>query len=137
MEAATKKKRGRPADIDYKIAVEINNAWHAYNPEVSNRAIQNKVNAEAFICLVIDMDYFRLYQFFSTQDGQMKHKGIAEQIGRMMREGLITDAQAVEIAEKCIQAYDAGRTSKEIEKELRRYRLSLKGMMSKITEGAP
>lgn len=67
----------------------------------------------------------------------MKHKGIAEQIGRMVRENLITDIQAVERAEEGIQAYTPGRTSKEIEKELRHYRLSMKDRMSKNAEGVP
>ena len=53
----------------------------------------------------------------------MKHKGIAEQIGRMMREGLISDDQALELAQICIDAYSRGKTSKELEKRLREYRL--------------
>ena len=53
MVAATKKKRGRPANDRYKQAVEITILNHAYNPEISTRAIQNAVNAEDFICLLI------------------------------------------------------------------------------------
>ena len=67
----------------------------------------------------------------------MKHKGIEEQIGRMVREDLITDIQAVEKVEEGIQAYTPGRTSKEIEKELRHYRLSMKDRISKNAEGVP
>ena len=125
MVAATKKKRGRPANDRYKQAVEITILNHAYNPEISTRAIQNAVNAEDFICLLIETDS-KLYGFFSTENGRVKHNGIAEQIGRMMRESIITGDQAIKIAETCVNAYASGRSSKDIEKELRSYRMWIK-----------
>ena len=126
MVAATKKKRGRPANDRYKQAVEITILNHAYNPEISTRAIQNAVNAEDFICLLNDETDSKLDKFFSTENGRMKHNGIAEQIGRMMREGIITDDQAIKIAEDCVDANASGRSSKDIEKELRSYRMWIK-----------
>ena len=93
MAAATKNKRGRPADSLYADAVRRNISNRAYNPEISARAVQNAVNAEEFTCLLIESDS-NLQWFFSCRNGQTKHKGIAEQLGRMMREGLKTEEQA-------------------------------------------
>lgn len=44
----------------------------------------------------------------------------------MMREGLITEEQAIKTAENAIEAYASGMSSKEIEKTLRQYRMSRK-----------
>ena len=44
----------------------------------------------------------------------------------MMREGLITEEQAIQTAENAIKAYANGVSSKEIEKTLRQYRMSRK-----------
>lgn len=125
MVAATKKKRGRPADSWYSEAVRMNITGHAYNPEISTRAIQNTVNAEQLLCLLMELDN-DLYSFFSCRNGNIKHKGIAEQIGRMMRDGLITEEQAINIAENAVNAYVNGMDSKTIEKSLRHYRMSQK-----------
>ena len=125
MVAATKNKRGRPADSLYAKAVRRNILNHAYNPEISERTVQNTVNANEFICLLIESDS-DLQRFFSCCNGQTKHKGIAEQLGRMMREGLITEEQAIQTAENAIKAYASGMTSKEIENTLRQYRMSRK-----------
>jgi len=124
MVAATKNKRGRPADERYQRALKINNFSNDYNPAVSTRTIQNSVNAELFECLMKERECSReMHRFFYTCEGNTKHKGIAEQIGRMMREGLISDDQALELAQICIDAYSRGKTSKELEKWLREYRL--------------
>ena len=64
--------------------------------------------------------------FFMTREGTLKHNGIAEQIGRMLYEDAITADQAIETAADCINAYNSGMTSKEIEKRLRQYRISRK-----------
>lgn len=125
MAAATKNKRGRPADSLYADAVRRNISNRAYNPEISARAVQNAVNAEEFTCLLIESDS-NLQWFFSCRNGQTKHKGIAEQLGRMMREGLITEEQAIQTAENAIKAYASGVSSKEIVKTLRQYRMSRK-----------
>ena len=123
--AATKNRRGRPSDSRYKEALRINTSWQLYNPEVSTRAVQNAVNAEELFCLVLETND-PSYDFFVTCEGHMKHKGIAEQIGRMMHEGMITDAQALKITHECIEKYKKGRGSKDIEKRLRKYRMDWK-----------
>jgi len=124
MVAATKNKRGRPVDKRYQTALEISIESKDYNPTVSTRTIQNSVNAELFECLMIERDCsLEMHQFFYTREGNTKNKGIAEQIGRMMREGLISDDQALRLAQMCIDAYSKGRSSKELEKGLREYRL--------------
>lgn len=56
MAAATKNKRGRPADSLYADAVRRNISNRAYKPEISARAVQNAVNAEEFTCLLIESD---------------------------------------------------------------------------------
>ena len=43
MAAATKNKRGRPADSLYADAVRRNISNRAYNPEISAKAVQNAV----------------------------------------------------------------------------------------------
>lgn len=53
-------------------------------------------------------------------------KGLQSKLGRMMREGLITEEQAIKTAENAIEAYASGMSSKEIEKTLRQYRMSRK-----------
>lgn len=126
MEAATKNKRGRPADSSYKEAIRLDNLNKAYKPDVGIRTIQNSVNAEEFICLVINTDNDNLYDFFSAKEGQLRHKGIAEQIGRMMREGLISNEQAIQTADNAVKAHANGWPSKEIEKVLRHYRIQRK-----------
>lgn len=129
MEAATENKRGRPADEDYKWANTLQRQENGYPVYMSNRALQNTVNAEHFFGALIYADVtWEVERFFSGKDCGTKHKGIAEQIGRMMREGLITDEEAIEQAEKCVAAYKRGASSKEIEKQLRQKRMSLKKM---------
>ena len=96
MEAATKKKRGRP--------IKEENAFG-----------------------LIDAADPVLYLFFHSNEGKLKRIGMAEQLGRMISEGILTEEQALELAEECMKAYENGTTAKEIEKALRRKRLNKQG----------
>ena len=118
MVAATKK--GRPKSDRYTYAYKLRNM---YDEEKSDRAVRNTVNANEFISLLMDRKRYDIDNFFSSSEGLIKHKGIAEQIGRMLFDGLISDDQAIEIATQCItDYYKLGKTSKEIEKSLRQKR---------------
>lgn len=127
MVAATKKKRGRPTIQVYADAYKLNNGYGAYNRELSYRALQNKVNAEYFIVNVVDADNAPndLFDFFYTADGTPKHYGIAEQIGRLLRRKLISIEQAIDITQQAIDEYNHGATSKQIEWQIRQYRMYL------------
>ena len=122
MEAATKKKRGRPKDEEYRYMERINN-----NDEhpLSRRAVQNRTNAEALIIALHESDSYSLEFFFMTKEGLLRHNGIAEQIGRMIREGTITNDEAINLAAYCMNEYKSGIASKDIESRLRLYRLNL------------
>lgn len=130
MEAATKNRRGRPKNELYHEARITNNLYGAYNVEIGTRALQNTVNAQYFLVNGLDDDSEALL-FFLTNEGNLKHKGIAEQIGRLMMEHLITNKDAEKIAETAIQHYNNGQSSKQIETMLRHYRNSLKEAATK------
>lgn len=125
MVAATKKKRGRPTIQVYADAYQLNNGYGAYNRELSYRALQNKVNAEYFIVNVLIDHAPDLELFFMTQEGTPKHYGIAEQIGRLLRRKLISIEQAIDITQQAIDEYNHGATSKQIEWQIRQYRMNL------------
>ena len=124
MVAATKKKRGRHVSEHYSTDYYIHLIQNG--EDLSQRVIRNRKNAEDFMCLLIDKDEYGISDFFMTREGTLKHNGIAEQIGRMLYEDAITADQAIATAANCINAYNSGMTSKEIEKRLRQYRISRK-----------
>ena len=126
MEAATKNKKGRPKNKEYEEARILNNNYSAYNTEIGNRALQNTVNAQYFLTNLINEERSDIELFFMTSEGNLRRKGIAEQIGRMLREGLIDQKTAEQIADEAIKLYNAGRSSKQIEAALRRRRQKLK-----------
>lgn len=127
MEAATKNKRGRPKNKEYEEAQRINNGYGAYNTEIGTRTLQNTVNAQCFLVDGISDERSDIRLFFMTSEGNLRRKGIAEQIGRMLREGLIDQKTAEQIADEAIELYSAGRSSKQIEAALRRHRQKLRG----------
>jgi len=122
MEAATENKRGRPTIKVYAEAMKLNNAHGAYNHEIGERALQNRVNAEYFIVNALDNAPNELYFFFATMEGNTKHNGIAEQIGRLMRANYLSAEQAIDIARQAMDEYKNGATSKQIEQQLRQYK---------------
>ena len=66
-----------------------------------------------------------LYQFFHTKDGLPVKIEIAEIIGAMLQDNLITQKQAYDIAGECIDAYTDGKTIKQIQDGLNRMRQAL------------
>ena len=125
MEAATKKKRGRPKDQEYESAMRLNIVNKAYSPCLSDRTLQNAFNADEYMATLLESDRPDLEEFFETKEGNAKHRGIAEQMGRMIRGGLITDEQAIWITEQVVESYKRGATSKQIEKFLRQKRIEM------------
>ena len=120
--AAATKKRGRPTREEYAYYYHLRNE---NNTEESDRTVRTNYNAEQFIIILLDDAPAEVYFFFTTREGLTKHKGIAEQLGRMIQEGVITENQAIKRAEQCVNDYyKRGKTSKEIEKELRQERIN-------------
>lgn len=114
MEAATKKKRGRPKSAN-TIAAEM------VFTEKETRAAQNLLYA--MTC--IDKIGGRNNPFFTTAKGNIRRQGIAEQLGRMLEADLITVEQAKELAQWAIDDYNSGASVKQIESTLRLYKQTL------------
>ena len=121
METDTKKKRGRPRTVAGEMA----------------RIDQDQVVSENGLRAATNMYYsyhliLELYgkpekgSFFRSPDGKLRRLGIAEQIGRMYEDDLITEQEARDLVEQSIQEYESGATVKEIEQILRLLRLNLK-----------
>ena len=129
VKAANSGRRGRPRK--YVIEERINRESEAYDGCLSVRALQNEVNAQNLICVLIEADVnYELYQFFASQDmdsARIRHKGIAEQIGRMMASGCIGDYEAIELARRCayMVTYEHY-SSKQVERMLRQQHKQLK-----------
>ena len=127
MEAATKKKRGRPIKEENAFAYKIALDGDEHYAGRSMRTIRSIAAAEPFTLCLIDAADPVLYLFFHSNEGKLKRIGMAEQLGRMISEGILTEEQALELAEECMKAYENGTTAKEIEKALRRKRLNKQG----------
>lgn len=137
-EAATKK-RGRPRKY-----AKFDDPWTTYEySQRSGRTLQNFVNAETMLdvlyTLADDMPdnlhnaYVDLAEHFIWQhdnDGEKNHfryQGVAEQIGRMYNAGRIDAQKVVDLARYALHQIQAeGRTSRDVEKELRQYHKSLR-----------
>lgn len=116
MEAATEKKRGRPA----KHAI-----IYAAFPEKEKRATANMMYAFRFAKDAMGETPETPNNFFVTHKGNIKRQGIAEQIGRMMDAGLITTEEAKDLGNLVIADYNNGYSVKEIEARLRAIRKTL------------
>lgn len=115
MEAATKKRRGRPpkfSDITYT----------GWNYE-SKRTAQN---LHYVGITVIDIMGASPGSFFVTEKGNFRRQGIAEQIGRIYDSGLLDKEQCKELLDTVIQDYENGETVKTIEKNLQGFKQMLK-----------
>lgn len=136
LEAATKKKRGRPRKYEY---------WEKHNGyrEREGRSLQNYVQAETLVTLLWelaeetgDKSYRNLAWFFEdfsdeygdTRDtNSFKCQGVAEQIGRMYNAGRIDAQEAVDLTRWAIHKIeDEGLPSRTVEKSLRQYHKSLR-----------
>lgn len=78
------------------------------------RADQNRYYAEAAAVTLLKQ---QPGDFFITPDGKIRRAAIAEKIGRMYYGGLPKN-ECIKAAEDAMNAYKAGQTVKEIEKEL-------------------
>ena len=104
--AATENKRGRPA----KFAAPTYEILH----DMERRTAQNTLYATTLVNL-LDGDS---KDFFFTAKGNYRRKSIAEKIGRMYVQGILTDAQSMDLALTCIQDYKRGETVKQIIRHL-------------------
>lgn len=128
MVAATKNKRGRPIKEEYREAYWLANMGDEDYAGRSLRTIRTIEAAEPFIGAIFRNDdkFSYMYSFFHSKEGRLLKTGIAEQLGRMISENLITEERAFDIADDVITAYENGITVKVIEKQLRQMRLTLK-----------
>jgi len=106
MEAATENKRGRP-----RIYGEM---LYAIYSDKEKRVAQNSYYAGIAIQLMQQQPG----DFFVTEKGNFRRKGIAEQIGRMSADGY-TEADCKKVAEMAIDLYKRGLTTKAIERWIR------------------
>lgn len=133
---AATKKRGRPRKYTY---------WenHGGYREREGRSLQNYVQAESLVTLLFDLaedtgdiSYQVLawsFEDFSEDYGDtrdtnaFKYQGVAEQIGRMYNAGRIDAQKAVELTRWSLhQIQNVGRSSRDVEKQLRQYHKSLR-----------
>lgn len=90
--------------------------FEAAFPEWEPRKAQNHYYA---MIAIEDLADGRHDPFFTTERGNLKRQGIAEQLGRMYEAGIIDKARGKELVETCKKDYENGRSVKEIEKTLR------------------
>lgn len=112
-EAATEKKRGRPAilsDVYYT----------GFYPNTEKRTAQN-IYYISLVTHEIGRD-----PFYVTDKGNYRRCGILEQIGRLYAAGYITKEQVKELAEICKAEYINGVSVKELERRLRASRIAFK-----------
>ena len=108
-EAATKKKRGRPANPMLEV-------FRVSYPEREKRAAQNLY----YVCAaVIEILKQKPGSFFVTGKGNFRRNGIAEQIGRMYEQNGYSEEDCKTIAEQAQELYKAGFSVKAIEKWIR------------------
>ena len=120
MEAATKKKRGRPA--------MFTEAFYQFYSDEERRTAQNihYLGVAALHVLKLKReDKGELYNFFITEKGNFKHCGILEQVGRMYEAGLVDEDEGRDLIERSIKEYKEGASMKDLERGLRFIRLSL------------
>ena len=104
-----KKQRGRPKLPDTILREKV-----GMNPEMSRRQYQNRMYAVHFICEVLEENH----PFFRDERGNMRRQGIAEQLGRMYMEGLISKNNCKKLLEYVIDDYNNGTSVKEISSRL-------------------
>ncbi len=119
MEAATKKKRGRPRSITREVIEE-------FPTEKTTRGAMNEFYA---CCCILKIAEAKNGQesFFVTAQGSFRRQGIAEQIGRIYDAELLTKDQCKELLQIVIADYENGSSVKEIETKLRAFRKMLQG----------
>lgn len=116
MEAATENqsKRGRPKTITRQTADATAGLTH----HESIRAIVNDVYMSTIVIHLKEPEK----SFFVTPKGNIRRKGILEQLGRMYDADQIAEDEITECVQSCIGLYHKGYTVKEIEQHLRNIR---------------
>lgn len=108
MEAATKKKRGRPARFPEDLYTVCSN--------MEKRPAQNWYYAGLLVAM-LDQNPG---DFFLRENKSYRRQGVAEKIGRMYFNGKITEDEARTLALEAIKLYEKGVSCKELEKRLAR-----------------
>ena len=131
MVAATKKRRGRPRVFSYLELICTDMDEMGGLPD-SNRGRTNRKYSEIgldTVCEVIDPDIDpddnTVLDLFGW--GRITKVGVLEQIGRIKHSGLFSDEEINFIVKRAVELIEQGYKSKEIENELRQYRISKKG----------
>ena len=108
MEAATKKKRGRPARFPEDLYTECFN--------MEKRSAQNWYYAGVIVAMLDQ----KPGDFFMRENSSLRRQGVAEKIGRMYGSGKITEDEAKAMALETMKLYEKGVSCKELEKRLAR-----------------
>lgn len=106
MEAATKKKRGRPARFPKDL-------YSVYSDK-EKRPAQNIYYAGMMIAMLDQ----KPGDFFMRENYSYRRQGVAEKIGRMYFNGKITEDEARTLALEAMELYEKGVSCKELEKRL-------------------
>ena len=117
----TERKRGRPKSAIGRRLDIVRSLQDATDRTEINRLY-------AGMCIDLKQDEFK--PFFVTDYGGFKRQGIAEQIGRIREEGLVTDEELTELTRQAIRDYENGEKVKDIEKRLRNVRKVWKEALS-------
>ena len=130
MEAATKNKKGRPKVFN------STDLWLSDSGEdLLHRGRVNRAYRDIGIDRLLtacfpdcDFDDNEMMWFITDSFGvsYRKKAGVLEQLGRMEKSNLFTENELNQIVEEILKAIRQGRKSKEIENELRQYRISRK-----------
>lgn len=115
MVSDTKNKRGRPT--------KFNEALYLIWDDREKRSAQNVYYAGIAVREILN---HKPGDFFVDKRGTFRRQAIAEQIGRIYKEGLLTIDQCRELAQVSIDDYNDGSSTKEIAKTLTALRLRLK-----------
>lgn len=115
MVSDTENKRGRPA--------KFNEALYMIWDDREKRAAQNIYYAGFTVREILNQ---KPGDFFVNKRGTFRRQAIAEQIGRIYKEGLLTADQCRELAQVAMDEYNGGDSTKAIAKTLTALRLKLR-----------
>lgn len=129
MVAATKNKRGRPKIFN---ALELMDVDKDGEAGLLNRGRINRKYSDIGLDTVyeiidpdIDPDDSTITDLFGW--ARRTKQGVLEQIGRIKLSGLFSDEEIDFIVKRAVERIEQGYKSKEIENELRQYRIKKKG----------
>ena len=120
MEAATKKRRGRP-NVYTANSIEVQRAYNKANfPEMSERYITNLFYIQTGLTVAISLyGEDRAKQLFTNKSGRMKYQTILEQVGRAKAQDNLSVEACENMLSEAVELLEHGGKVKDIEKAIR------------------